>query len=351
MDQICKQTLLKSVFPACETFQQKNIAILSHNSTVSSLIQNRKPAATCAPHFKKMVLDDRKWILPLLTAENSSATYGCFGSLYMWGTSFNQTVAKIGNRLLIYYNTPKEPFFAYPSGSGSLHSAIHVMEQKAAAQGVPLIIKDITAAQKENLEKEFPNYFDFTEDRDKFDYFYEAEKLATLSGKKLHGKRNHCNRFEQDCPDWRFEDLKREHFPDCMSLFNYWAANREEQSDKDLTAERTALEHSFKNFEALGMEGGALFVGEKLVAFTLGEMSYGDSFDVHFEKAMAEMNGAFPMINREFVRSLIRRHPQLRYINREEDLGIENLRTAKLSYYPAFLMEKFVATPSMKTKS
>lgn len=138
--------------------------------------------------------------------------------------------------------------------------------------------------------------------------------------------------------------MRKEHFSSCMSLFNYWAANHKEKFILDLEAEHTALELAFENFDELNMEGGTLFIGEKLVAFTIGEMSYGNSFDVHFEKALAEVNGAYQMINREFVRSLIKHHPQLIYINREEDLGIESLRTAKLSYYPDFLMKKFVAT-------
>lgn len=301
------------------------------------------PSKACKVKFEKMKLNDRNWILPLLSEENDFTTYGCFGSLYLWGISFNQTIAKVENRLLIQYKMQDEPYFAYPSGSGSLRLAISIMKEKAAICGRPLIIKDITEEQKSKLEEEFPNYFDFTLNQDKFDYFYEAEKLASLSGKKLHGKRNHCNRFELEHKNWHFEDLKVKHFSDCMSIFNYWEEAHKENTAFDLKAERKAIERAFDNFQELGMEGGALFIGEKLVAFTLGEMTYKNSFDVHFEKAIADIDGAYAMINREFVRALIKRHANLKYINREEDLGLDNLRKAKESYYPAFMAKKYTA--------
>ena len=301
------------------------------------------PSKACNIKFKNLDINDKGWVLPFLQEENNPTTYGCFGSLYLWGQPFNQTVAKIGSRLLIEYKMQDELYFAFPPGSGSLHPAVCAMKEKASALGMPLIIKDITEEQKEKLQKEFPDYFEFTLNENKFDYFYEAEKLASLSGKKLHGKRNHCNRFVEENENWHFEVLKREHFKDCMAIFNYWEENHKENSIFDLKAELNAIELAFKNFEELGMEGGALFIGNKLVAFTLGEMTYKDSFDVHFEKAMADINGAYSMINREFVRSLLERHESLKYINREEDLGLENLRKAKESYYPAFMAKKYIA--------
>ncbi len=94
----------------------------------------------------------------------------------------------------------------------------------------------------------------------------------------------------------------------------------------------------------LGLDGGILFVGDTPVAFTLGERTGKNGFDVRFEKADTAYDGSYPMISREFVRHLLEKYPDLQYINREEDMGQENLRKAKLSYKPAILLEKFIVT-------
>lgn len=151
---------------------------MKNDFQASSMSENINQITSYTSQFKKIELNDRDWIMLILASENSSATYNCFGSLYLWGENSHQTIAKIGNRLLVYYDIPNNPFFAYPVGNGSLESAIGTMEQKSKMNGIQLILKGVTAIQKENLEREFPNYFDFTEERDKFDYFYDANKLA-----------------------------------------------------------------------------------------------------------------------------------------------------------------------------
>ena len=91
--------------------------------------------------------------------------------------------------------------------------------------------------------------------------------------------------------------------------------------------------------DEMGLKGGVLWAGGQVVAFTLGEELNQDMFVVHIEKALADIQGAYPMINQQF---LIHEASQYSYVNREEDTGAEGLRKAKLSYYPAFLQEKGV---------
>lgn len=337
MGQLLKQTAVQATIPA--GYSQPGIKS-QHLVCVQQGIRKVKREL---PNFKKLELDDQNWITPILAAENSLSTDGCFGTFYLWGDSFGQTIAQSENRLLVYYDVPEQPFFAYPSGSGSLGAAIKIMEDKAAAAGTPLVIKGVTEAQKEALAQERPGYFTFSESRENADYIYEAEMLASLSGRKLHGKRNHCHRFEQNWPDWRFRELERTMFAQCIDLLKQWGENHDTQAQSAQAAERFALERAFADYEKLNLEGGALFIAEKLVAFTIGEPVGKDGFDIHFEKAMAEINGAYAMINREFVRFLSARYLKLRYINREEDLGLENLRKAKESYRPAFLLTKYIA--------
>lgn len=294
--------------------------------------------------FRPVQLFDKEWVNVLLQAEDSLSSTGCFGTLYLWGEAYGLRVAKLGGRIITQYGTGKDMSFGYPMGSGDLQVPVLAMRQAASEEAVPLVLRGLTEQQKDNLEKVFPGRFSFTENRDTADYIYEAEKLATLSGNKLHGKKNHCNRFEKTYPDWRFEVLTKEHFPACLALLDQWEAAKDSVETEEQTAEPKAIAKAFAAYDELGLDGGILFIGEQPVAFTLGESVGGQGFDVRFEKADTSFDGTYPMVNREFVRYLRSKYEDLQFINREEDMGLENLRKAKLSYKPALLLTKYDAT-------
>ena len=113
--------------------------------------------------------------------------------------------------------------------------------------------------------------------------------------------------------------------------------------ERDLGDEGRALRLSMEHYHALGLEGGLIRVYGEVVAFTMGDLLSSDTYDVHFEKAYGELQGAYAMINREFARRVRQRHPQVRYLNREDDMGVEGLRKAKESYYPDLMVEKYSA--------
>ena len=167
---------------------------------------------------------------------------------------------------------------------------------------------------------------------------YSVESFATLSGKKLHGKRNFCNRFE-NAHDWHYEVLSPAAFDDCRALLQSW----DEEKDGGNAEENEAIERMFQYWDTLGMIGGVLYADGKPAAFTAGERLGSDTIDVHFEKAIDDLPGAYPMVAREFARQLQRDFPEIRYLNREEDMGIPGLRKAKEEWYPMFMIDKFTA--------
>lgn len=293
--------------------------------------------------FHGLELSDREQVAPYLAAEGGIAADQCFGTIYLWGESFGLKVAEAGDRLIAVYGEGVKTSFGFPAGPGELAPAIELMRGIAAERGAELVILGLSETQKEALEAAMEGCFTFEEIRDRAEYIYEAESLATLAGRKLHGKRNHCSRFEKEQPDWRIEELGPSNFAACISLVEKWELEHSGEGAKMQEAELEALRKTFDGFEALGMEGILLYVGDRPVAFTIGERVGADCFDVHFEKADVEINGAYPMVNREFVRLLLEKHPDLRLINREEDMGLENLRKAKESYRPAFLVNKYTA--------
>lgn len=198
------------------------------------------------------------------------------------------------------------------------------------------------------LEEEFPDRFTFEPDRDAFDYLYSVEKLAELSGKKLHAKRNHINRFCENLPDWEFEPLTADNRTECRAMEEAWLSaklNRVEgERQSQLLREHDAVCDGLEHLEKLGLSGGLIRAGGRVVAFSLGSRLGRDVYDVHFEKAFDDIQGAYSAINREMARYVRKRYPEVVWIDREDDMGLEGLRKAKLSYHPSRLAEKFTVT-------
>ena len=291
--------------------------------------------------FHRVTIGDKPFVDKFVFVENSRSADFNFGNIYLWDTAYFQFLSCVGDRLLTKLKYEELPFFAFPIGSGDLRPAIEAMEEYVAHEGYQLRLRGVTDEHRELLEGAYPGLFSFEEDRACFDYIYLAEKLATFSGKKLHGKRNFCNRFEKE-HKWEFRRLTRSLFPTCMEMLGFW--QREFDTPPDgLEEEHGAIIRALMRWDALGLEGGVLFADDMCVGFTVGEKISGDTFDVHFEKAYADIPGAYPMVCREFARQILSDHPEVVYINREDDMGHENLRSAKLEYYPEFLLRKYTA--------
>lgn len=293
--------------------------------------------------FKTVTLCDKHWIDEIVMAEGSRSADYNFGNIYIWDNRYKQLVARAEGRMLTKLRYAGKPTFVFPIGTGPLRPAIEALREYARARGYePFCLRGITEEHRAMLEEEYPGCFAFSEDTDNADYIYEAEKLATYSGKALHGKKNHCNRFEAE-NDWDFVPITRELIPGCLDMLVVWNEENAARLDPSVVYEHDAVVRAFAAYERLGLEGGALRVGGKIVGFTIGEMCSGDTFDVHFEKADINLNGAYPMVCRELTRMLMTRHPELRYMNREDDMGLESLRRSKESYKPEYLLKKYTA--------
>ena len=296
--------------------------------------------------FESPQFEDRQWVQPLLGAEGS---FGCeynFANIYLWSRAWPQQVARLGDRLLVRIRGKLGLSYLYPAGSGPLAAAVDALSADAAAQGKPLTLVCVTGAQRAALEESCPGRFAFEEDRDGFDYLYDINRLADLPGKKLHAKRNHIRRFDDQFPDWLLEDITPANVPECVELERQWAALRQEEAGEsaDTVSEETvAVIEALYHMDKLGMEGALIRADGSPVAFSLGGLITPEVFDVNFEKSFGDIQGAYPAINREMARLVRARHPQVKWFNREDDLGLEGLRRAKLSYYPDLLLEKYTA--------
>ncbi len=292
--------------------------------------------------FKTLTLCDKQWVDQIVLRENSPSADYNFGNIYIWDKHYRQLICSFQERLLVKLRYEGKPTFVFPIGSGPLVPAIEALREFAACKNYPFTLRGVTEKHREMLEEAYPGRFDYAEDSVNADYIYLAEKLATYAGKALHGKKNHCNRFEAE-NDWRFVPISRELIPGCLDMLDLWTEENAARLDKSVHFEHDAIIRAFAAYEKLGLEGGVLYSGERIVGFSLGEMTSADTFDVHFEKADVKLNGAYPMVCRELTRMMRARHPALVYMNREDDMGLDALRQSKLSYKPEYLLKKYTA--------
>ena len=288
--------------------------------------------------FEPICLEHRALFAEAHAAEPTRSSGDSFGCVYLWDLLCRRNIARLGGRLGIEYQCGRGTFYAYPAGSGSLTDAVEALRGHAEARGRPLEFRGLSPQQKQALEDAFPDRFDFSDDRNNYDYIHDIESVATLAGKKLHGKRNFCNRFEKT-HDWAFHPIGPEHFGDCLSILDEWRRDND-GGDRE---EALAIEKAFHEWDRLGLTGGVLYADARPVAFTIGEQIAPDTVDIHFEKAAAGVPGAYPMVAREYARLVRDILPEVKFLNREEDMGRENLRRAKQEWYPLYLLEKSTA--------
>lgn len=296
--------------------------------------------------FKKIELSDREWMEKRFAESDFRTCDHSFRNLYIWRHSSNISVADKENMLLIKSSgwDNKQTLYTYPAGNGNLLLAIDTMIKDAKANRDEFVLRGIPAQEVEKIEKLMPGRFEFEEKRDDFEYIYSVEKMANLAGKKYHGKRNHIARF-MDNDGWHYENMSMENIDKCREMNRRWCELNSSGDNNTASLEQMAVQEAFDNFEKLGFKGGVLYIQDEVVAFTIGAPINSDTFGVHIEKADYRIQGAYPMINREFVRANM---SDFTYINREEDLGEEGLRKAKLSYYPEMFVEKWTAVLKRK---
>lgn len=297
---------------------------------------------TIEVNFHEITLNDKQWMDRHFAADNRNACEYSFANNYMWRNVYQVEVAEICGCLVIRFRQEDGYCYSYPAGEGDKKAAIEQLLLLCADKKQKLMLSPLSEADKKQLSDWFPERFLIEPDRDSFDYIYAREKLASLAGKKLHGKRNHIARFK-DGGVWSYEPMTEENTDECRAMTYSWIKMRSEKWSEEMEQEVMVLHEAFDHREELGLVGGVLRREGEIVAFTMGEPLNDETFVVHFEKAYPDMQGAYPMINQQFVQNACEGYT---YVNREEDTGDLGLRKAKLSYYPEILLKKYVAAES-----
>ncbi len=290
--------------------------------------------------FREITIEDKELLERYTLGSSIRNCDLCFANIFCWQPTYKSALAIIDNFLVIRFNIEGGEKLGYmqPIGiDGSLNFAhiIPQLAQDAHANNDRLRIIGITKDGYESLKEAYNGDFALHSDPNFEDYIYSRESLCNLSGKKLQPKRNHINQFLKLYGErYEYRELRPNLFERCLELDRKWRDTHDE------SPERSALERAFQNFDKLGLKGGVLFVDNKIVAFTYGSPINSETFCIHVEKASTEIIGSYTMINRLFAKTI---HENFTLINREEDLGIEGLRRAKLSYHPTSRTEKYTA--------
>lgn len=291
--------------------------------------------------FRPVRLEDRATIERFTMSSDITNCDLSFANMFCWQEVYHSAWTIVDGFLVIRFHIDGGDRLGYmqPVGEGDCARIIPALREDAHAHGQRLRIIGLTDRGREMIRQMHIGQFAFESDRALEDYVYAADDLRNLPGRRYQPKRNHINRFMAEYPDYRYEELTPDRFDECMQLEREWRRNHEGHTS-ELCAEQRAMQRAFAHFAELGMTGGCIYVGERMVAFTYGSAVNDHTFDTHVEKADTDYDGAFTVINCLFARHLPERFT---LINREEDLGIEGLRRAKLSYHPAVIQHKFTA--------
>jgi hypothetical protein len=275
------------------------------------------------PNSAEFSLALRPLLHPLFQQLPDGISEFTFANLYLFRESHHYRVARLPDGLIVIIGRDKDqPFFMLPFGLPAQSILRMLFNDWRGMKCVSVVQAPELAALG----------FSVLEDRDNFDYLYRRQDLAELSGRKFSQKRNHIKAFINNY-DYRGEPLIETHLPAAISILDQWRESRNDPGD--YAAAREALEKS----EELQLCGGIYYADNRPVAYSLGEeLMLGRSFAIHFEKAVGEYRGVWQFVNQAFASILPEKYET---INREQDLGDEGLRAAKLSYKPAGFVLKY----------
>ena len=286
--------------------------------------------------FKRISACDFERYNKYRAQDETNASEGVFMTMFIWDKYYNLSLAENGEFLFIRFDIKgKEPSYFFPIGNGNLENAINELLDYAKTRGEKLIFRLVNRENAQKLKELYGERFSYKESRDSYDYIYLTEKMISLSGKKLHSKRNHLNYFLEN---YKYEYIKvtdAQLLEECAKKADSLVRAKEKNKN---SFEAGAMQAYFENFFAFNQTGAVIKVDGDIAAMSFGEKLCEDTALIQIELADEKYRGAYQAINKLFCEN---EWSNLKYVNREEDMGIEGLRRAKESYQPEFLVEKY----------
>ncbi|MBQ3584242.1 MAG: DUF2156 domain-containing protein [Lachnospiraceae bacterium] len=290
-------------------------------------------------NFRKPTVEDVDKIREFLKDSGVNCCDYTPANIFLWSMVYHTQVSITDEALFVRYMHDGEYYFLFPIVKKHLKNALEMLISFCEETQIEFKLGVVEPWMFELIDTLYPKQFEVTYHRNGADYVYKTEHLAKLAGKKYHGKKNHINKFKKLNEDWSYERICKENVNDCIVMVKEWCVENECCNDQSKADEICVMINGLCHMDELSLKGGLIRAGERIVAVTIGEEVNENMFVIHFEKAFASVQGAYPMINQQFILNELMEY---QYVNREEDMGLEGLRKAKESYHPEFLVEKGV---------
>lgn len=291
--------------------------------------------------FRPITHSDMETVFQYLQMEKGRTTDFSYAGILMWVDYFKYEFAISDDTLFIkgvVENDTDTPAFSLPVGKLPLKESLEKIRSYCRNHNIPAVLSAVPEYALEELEEAGISSINPLDDWG--DYLYDAEKLSTLSGKKMSKKRNHVNKFDSLYPQSRLVTLDASNVDRAI---DFMATVDAEGDDVPMAVEERRMTRHLLDLIKEGdirLEGAILMVGDEVAAFTIGDVK-NDTLFVHVEKAARGFEGSYEKINKEFAALMMNRHPEILYINREDDSGDEGLRRAKQSYHPVEILKKY----------
>jgi len=293
----------------------------------------------CYPDFIPLDIGLKEVLHPRLSLTFDGVSEFTFTNLYLFRSKYNYRISRNGEDggFIIsgiqsgINNEPDKKFFMTPCDAPEWETLKSLFKTHDYWKNIS---ETVLTPVREKFEE---HGVIITEDRDNFDYLYYRNDLAELIGKKYHKKKNHVNNFINNYPNHEQKPMNADSIPAAFEVLDKWRNDtfRKNASEGDYKAAKEALEL----FDSLALRGSVFYIDGKPAAYCLGEsLARGKMFAIHFEKAIDEYRGIYQYINQSFAAALPR---FFTLINREQDLGNEGLRQAKMTYRPCDFVRKY----------
>jgi hypothetical protein len=293
------------------------------------------PKIALFPEFTPLEIGHEAVVMEALIKKQPKASEQNFTELFMWSKSRKVGLAELNGNIIVRGEHLNDFYFHPPYGINEPVRTLRQMLEYAKTAGKDGYVYSI-------IEEEFPLFgvtpedFIITDQRDQHDYVYLRSDLVDLPGRKFDAKRNHIKKFNS-LFKYEFVPLDDSNIDECIVFQDHWCKVRNCSDDLSLEEENTGVMEVLKNFKGLSCIGGVLTIDGRIKGFTIASRLNKITAVVSVEKADPAYKGIYQTINNLFCANMLQEYE---YVNREQDMGSEGLRKAKMSYNPDHMVEK-----------
>ncbi len=300
--------------------------------------------------FKETSLEDRSIIETYMYRWGEGSCQHSFPAMYLLSHKYGDSFCERDGYLYVLRARlcrEGERVYLFPMGDrrdeDGFRRALETVLEDAHRNGARVRFESLTRKAAELCLRLLPGRFEAREDRDLAEYIYTFERLAYQQGPEMHSRRQGVSTFFNQYGDRvRIERICPENLQDVRSFQEFWSHSGQSPEDAEhMEIENTSIQKALEHFDALGLRGIVLYVDGTCAGYAYGAALSPTHYDVIIEKGDRRITNIYRALNREHVRACA---GGFGYINREEDLGVEGLRRAKMMDKPDVLLEKYIVT-------